>query len=193
MTKTREEWLRAYAKAARAEFKRQGLELPTDLRIGCAWISRKNVLGVSWPQEASSMGASEVTVSLKQDDTVTVAGALTHELVHASGISGHGKDFATAGAKIGLSGNPKSMVFTTEAGVPDWAMKIIAKLGDYPTGTLQPEGQQEGKNSVNQSRVPRMRLGVPHNSQVHRRAHVAVPRHRVRVRRTDVWVKYLAK
>ena len=134
--KTREAWLAAFAKAAKPQFKKLKLEYPADLRIGCGWLGKKYAGRTYWP-ETSSVGASEVTLNLSRDQMTAVAGTLVHELIHACGVTNHKADFVAYGRALGLGGKPTAMGWD-DTEPPVWADKIFARLGDYPTGTLDP-------------------------------------------------------
>ena len=146
--KTREAWLRAFAKGAGRQYTARGLNYPADLRIGCGWLG-KRYLGIAYKKEASSVGAVEVTVSMKQDDPILVAGTLTHELIHACGVHGHKADFAGHATALGLAGKPTMAGWddVKHGDLPEWAGKLITRLGPYPKGTLEP-GTGKPKDKV---------------------------------------------
>ena len=136
MDHTRDTWITAFVGHARKAFADVNLTVP-EVRIGTAVLGRKT-LGVCWPAEASSVGAAEITVCLKTDETRSVAGTITHELVHACGFKGHRRDFTEAGRSVGLSGKPTQMAFMDS--VPAWAEVAIAEIGDYPKGKVEQGG-----------------------------------------------------
>ena len=131
---TREEWLRRFVRRARPVFEADGLTIPERLFVGVGLLDRRAV-GRTYSDKLSSVGAVEITVEQTRDSTVEVAGTLVHELIHASGIHGHRRDFAKAGRQLGLCGKPRSMRF--DQALPEWAETIVEMIGPYPPGTLQ--------------------------------------------------------
>ena len=136
----REDWLNKFMEAARITYAEHGLTIPDRIRIGVGLIG-KGVLGCAWIKEVTNDGAVEITIAPTVDATVKIAGTLAHELIHACGIRGHRKDFADAGRSLGLVGKPTCMGFDGLDRAPDWADRIIAELGAYPSGTLNPYGE----------------------------------------------------
>ena len=127
-------WLERFTLHARPIFQEHGLTIPEPLLIGVGMLDKK-AIGRTYSPVLSSIAATEITVAPVYDDTVSVAGTLCHELIHASGIHGHRRDFAKAGRLLGLTGKPTSMGF--DDGLPPWAAEIVSGIGDYPPGTLQ--------------------------------------------------------
>lgn len=148
----REDWLRDFAEKARPLFAAAGLEYPADLRIGAGDLGKKKA-GASYAPAASSVGASEITISLRIDQTHDVAGTLVHELIHAAGIRHHRPDFRKAGLALGLVGKPSAMGWPKPGDVPLWARIAIEELGPYPAGRIAPAEQKKKPQSTRMIRV----------------------------------------
>lgn len=137
---TREEWLMAFAKAARPHFKAAGHPLPKAIRCSIGFPGggkRSKAIGECWYNESSTDGHAEIfIVPSLQSDTSRVADILTHELCHAALGSGHGhgKLFRHLATSLGLTGKMTSTV----AGPAwhAWADPIIKKLGPLPGKNL---------------------------------------------------------
>ena len=151
----REDWLTRFARLARPVYAAQGLELPGNLRIGVGWLG-VSTLGVCWDTCVTTDGATEITIAPQHDDAVMVAGILAHEMIHAAGIKGHRKDFADAGKSLGLIGKPTMMCFAGLERAPDWADRIIQRLGPYPAGRIDLTGKiATGESDKPRGSVPR--------------------------------------
>jgi hypothetical protein len=101
-SETRERWLGRAIDLMRPEFAAAGAPLPEHLAVSCSWPSgnARTVIGECWVAEASSRGYVEVFISGVLDQVAGVQGVLVtlrHELVHAAGRRGHGKEFKTLG------------------------------------------------------------------------------------------------
>uniref|UniRef100_A0AAU7VHV8 Transcription elongation protein n=1 Tax=Dinoroseobacter phage vB_DshS_R26L TaxID=3161158 RepID=A0AAU7VHV8_9CAUD len=139
--KTREEWLVAFTKRARVEFKKHGYEIPENVRMAVGFTStgaRGKRIGECWTDEASEDGAFEIFIDPKLGDPSRVADVLTHELIHATvGIeAGHKKPFVDCMNAVGLVGKPTATV----AGVDwhKWADPILSDLGPLPHAAIKP-------------------------------------------------------
>lgn len=136
----REEWLHHFVKLCRPIFLEKGYTLPEKIRVGVSWSARGGMRGKSigecWTDSASKDGTTEIFVSPKLDDSMRIAGVLTHELCHAAvGIkAGHGPIFAKCAKALGLEGK---MTATTEG--PEWHKvfgPIIDQMGPMPHATI---------------------------------------------------------
>ena len=139
---TREDWLNARINDLRGLFVSKAIGLPEKIKVSCGWPSSGGmkptgaVKGQCFQAESSVGGWTEIFVSPRVDDAVEVLAILVHELIHASGITGHKKDFRKAAEKVGLVGDPKA----TEAGPELRAdLEIVAaSAGAYPHAKLVP-------------------------------------------------------
>jgi hypothetical protein len=138
---TREEWLHAFADAARPQFVAAGHPLPASIRIGVGWASggaRTRTIGECYYGVASTDGlrAIIITPGAGMADASRVADVLTHELAHAAlpeGV-GHRKPFADLVRKLGLDG-PATATVAGDAWRA-WAAPILETLGPYPHAAL---------------------------------------------------------
>jgi hypothetical protein len=92
-----------------------------------------------------------ITIHFKQfSDPVEVLHVLLHEVIHASGISGHGKEFSQKAKNLGLL---KPWVATTPGEeLKAKLIEIAKKIGDMP------DGHGEDNNSKNKKQKSRNRL-----------------------------------
>jgi hypothetical protein len=116
---TREQWLGRAVDLMRPEFEAAGCPLPQNLAISCSWPSGnpRTVIGECWVAEASSRGYVEVFISPVLDQIAGVQGVLVtlrHELVHASGRRGHGKNFRALAVELGLAGPMTTTIASPE-------------------------------------------------------------------------------
>ena len=143
--KTREEWLEnAINNFFKPHFKKYAdwVNFPEKVRVSIGFPSKKatgkvRVLGQCWDIEVSTDRAYHIFISPLVN---TISGdkgimqILAHELIHACGIKGHGKDFKKVGIAIGLTGKMSCSIAS------DWLInlleeeKTILLLGEYPHG-----------------------------------------------------------
>lgn len=143
----REEWLQSFTDKARPHFERVGTPLPATVRTSIGWPSkgqRSKVVGECWNAEAAGDNVCEIFIRpTEQSDTRSVAGTLTHELMHAAvgGKAGHGPLFGKPLKALGMEGP------ATHAGDGaawwEWAEPIIKELGEFPGAALN--GSLSGK------------------------------------------------
>lgn len=148
---TREQWLlRLLDGALRELFAEHGAKIPDNVRVSCAWPSRRALsrtrrrVGEAWCSEASADGFHEIMVSMCLDDPMDVAATLAHECVHVTvGLKhGHRGPFKHLARGIGLEGRMTSTV-------PGEAFKrrlepYLQELGAYPHAKLDtPECRTE--------------------------------------------------
>ncbi|MBA7677587.1 hypothetical protein ES703_85846 [subsurface metagenome] len=109
---TRELWLHMLTDLLSEHYARKGHRLPENIRFSCGWTSSRKAAGECWSQKASADGTFEIFVSPVYDDSLAVAGILTHELAHvASGVERkHGRLFRQCCRDVGLEGNPSSAI-----------------------------------------------------------------------------------
>jgi hypothetical protein len=135
---TREQWLNAFANAARPQFEELGSPLPETIRMSVGFPSqgqRSNVIGQCWYPEATEDKVCEIFIRPSlQSDSRRIAGVLTHELVHAAGHKGHGADFAKVAKGLGLGGKMTATIETDDFYA--WADPLIEELGPFPGAAL---------------------------------------------------------
>jgi hypothetical protein len=110
------------------------------MHVSVGWPSTKarsakqRRIGECWPSALSRDGSPHIFISPILDDTHDVAMTLVHELVHASGITGHKADFKRAMKQVGLAGKPTA----THAGPELTAIlkELVATLPTYPHPAL---------------------------------------------------------
>lgn len=142
MKTNREQWLTRAASLLAPALRDAGAEVTVPVRLACGWPSRSPLsrsqrrIGECWVPEASSDGVAEVFVSPLIDDTTQVLGVVAHELIHASGINGHRRDFARVATALDLEGKPTSTV-AGEAFKRRFS-GVLTKLGDYPHAKMTP-------------------------------------------------------
>ena len=109
---TREQWLLKLAEGLeKTVFSDAAAELPK-YRVTCGFPSKgglaakKRTIGQCWSPKASNDHTTEIIISITQDEPMTVAGVLAHEMVHAAvgTEAGHGPIFRRLALAIGLTG-----------------------------------------------------------------------------------------
>jgi hypothetical protein len=129
----------------RPEFEAAGAPLPEHLAVSCSWPSgnSRTVIGECWVAEASSRGYVEVFISPVLDQVAGVQGVLVtlrHELVHAAGRRGHGREFKALAVELGLSGPMTATIASPELlDFINWT--LLPKLGAYPHGAITGRGE----------------------------------------------------
>lgn len=150
MYATREEWLVAAIEETRLHVGLAvGSELPPVIRPACGFTSagqRGKRIGECWTPDASADGATEILIDPRIDQAREVLAILLHELIHAAGIRGHGKNFLAAARALHLDGPAKSTVpgvnFDSEWG------QILSNLGPYPHAKLSAALLQKKKQQT---------------------------------------------
>lgn len=139
--KTREEWLTFVANELRPTYKAAGWTIPVKVRFAvgfCSTGERGNRIGECWYPEASGDKSVEIFIKPDQDDRVTVAGILAHELVHAAVGVGHGHsgDFRKMCVKLGFEGKMKQAMpgAVMQRAVID---PVLKRAGPLPHKKLQ--------------------------------------------------------
>lgn len=148
-TGTREEWLNAFATAARPVFKQRGFELPEKVRISVGFMFRSpKAIGQCWHEAASADGHREIFINPTQADSARVADILTHELCHTlfGPEEKHGKNFKAAAYGMGLEG--KATATVAGDGWREWANPILEALGPIPHAALDPSLSGQKKQST---------------------------------------------
>lgn len=145
----RETWLNEMAALMAPRFEELGHPVPK-FRVAVGWTSAGKTSGVAgecWHSSASSDRVSEILIAPILDDSMTVAGVLAHELIHAAvGFKHkHKGDFQTVALKLGLQ---RPMTATAPGPeFKEWAQPFIDKLGNIPHAKilLHPEQRQRGE------------------------------------------------
>lgn len=137
---TREQWLIEAVQELRPLFKAQA-EVP-QVRVCMGFppkkaFGKRQVLGVCCMPGATSDGIAQIYIN----PTVSELGGgqgilsiLTHELVHACGINGHGKEFHKLGMFVGLEGKMSSS--KANESLQQYFERIINKLGQMPHANI---------------------------------------------------------
>jgi SprT-like family len=142
---TREQWLDRAIEMMRPEFAAAGAPLAENLAVSCSWPSGnpRTVIGECWVAEASSRGYVEVFISPVLDQVAGLQGVLVtllHELVHAAGRRGHGKEFKALAVELGLTGPMTATVASSELlDFINWT--LLPQLGQYPHGAITGRGE----------------------------------------------------
>lgn len=151
MANTREQWLVDAVDKLRPMFKDVGYPLPKNVRVSCGWPSKRAMsrggnrrIGECWVAEASEDKIPQIFISPSIEDSVDVLDILTHELIHAIGISGHKQDFKVVAMLVGLEG-PMTATHAGEK-LKSRLDKLAKKIGDYPHAKI--DGTQGKKQST---------------------------------------------
>jgi hypothetical protein len=144
---TREQWLEAFVEAVRPWFKEVGATLPKKVRVSVGFpFNAKKAIGQCWYAESSADKAPQIFVSPVLGTVTEVDHVVIHELVHASGLTGHGKDFRKVAVALGLEGK----MTATTAG-PELRKRLTAltkTLGTFPHAALDPSGGAKKKQTT---------------------------------------------
>lgn len=141
---TREAWLKAAVAAIRPLYKEAAVDLPKDIVALCGFPTSPKAIGQCHYKENNvdaKLERQHIYVCPTQADPVRVLDILVHELVHASGCKGHGKEFKAVATKLGLTGKMTATVAGPEL---ETKLKAIAKtLGKYPHEAVKRPGRQK--------------------------------------------------
>ena len=151
---TREEWLEAACNYFSPRFEAAGRPLPKKVRVSIGFppkggMAKKKVLGVCFKSEAAEDKIVQVYINPTIKDTCSEQGILStllHELIHAVGISGHGKDFGAIAHKIGFEGKMSSS--QASEGLMEDFKEIVEQLGDIPHSPLIPMTKETKKDGT---------------------------------------------
>jgi hypothetical protein len=144
---TREEWLIEVVDALRINFVAAGHPLPERLGVTCGWPSSGGLrrstrtVGECWSARASADGTTEIFISPYLGDGLGAAETLIHELVHAAGMMGHGREFSRLATAIGLSRPWRTTTATSI--LRERLNAIVSGIGPYPHASLIPDGQSQ--------------------------------------------------
>lgn len=133
----REDWLNKLAAKIQPWLDEINQAVVFPFRITCGWPSsgglstRPNrTIGQCWATETSTDDHAEIFISPVLDDPVEVAATVAHELLHASGLKGHRRNFAAAAGRIGLEG-PATGTVAGDA-FKQRIHGVLEALGPYP-------------------------------------------------------------
>lgn len=162
---SREEWLARLARKLRPLFTEAGAEFPRRIRFSCGWPSanglsrRRRVMGECWLAHVSADESIEIFVSPLVDDPIEVGAILVHELVHACGRRGHGKEFAALARAVGLTGPMRSSV----AGdvLKRTLERLTRQCGSYPHGAMNPGEEPAGEDVPKKQSTRMLKLVCP--------------------------------
>lgn len=117
--KTREEWLTFVSNQLRPHFAAVKAPIPVKVRFALGFTSagyKSKAIGECWATSASADRTVEIFVKPDQDNVVTVAGILAHELVHAAvGVKeGHKGRFRTVCKALGFTKKMREALPDTE-------------------------------------------------------------------------------
>lgn len=135
---TREEWLLAFADAARPHFEAAGAPIPDVVRCSIGFPSkgqRSKVVGECWSKDCTSDGVCEIFIRPQfHAGGVEIADTLTHELVHAAvgQAAGHGPEFGRPARALGLEGKLTGCSGLNSETWKGWALPILDAIGPYP-------------------------------------------------------------
>lgn len=172
---TRESWMLAAISALTPRFPADVTVPP--VRVSFGWPggrgNKTNVVGQCFMPDAVADGLPAIFVSPKQGDPVDVLETILHEMVHATGATGHTSAFGKIAGAVGLSKPWKS----TPAGPELKAeLAILAEqLGELPHSAVRP-GNLEG-----------IKGGAP-NTQTTRMIKLTCPDDGYTVRTTRKWI-----
>ena len=139
--KTREQWLNEAVDQLRPRF--AGKKDVPQVRVSIGFppkgglARRKKVLGVCCPASMALDRLPQIYINPIISDVCGEQGilaVLTHELIHACGVNGHGKEFREVGLYVGLEGNMSSSV--AGENLQEWFSHVIDKLGPCPHSSL---------------------------------------------------------
>ena len=135
--KTREDWLQAAIAKFRPTMKSAGAPIPSKIEAIVSWPknARKGTIGQCFGKGWSKAGVTYVSVSpVLGDEPTRVLDVLLHELIHASGITGHGADFRKIALAVGLTGKMTATVAGPE--LTKRLATMVKQLGAYPHPTM---------------------------------------------------------
>jgi hypothetical protein len=129
--KTREEWLEVAVALLRPKFDDLDVEVAENIAIIVSWPRGSKVaIGQCFDPAWTDDKATYITVSPIINDPVQVLDIVLHEMVHACGIRGHGKDFKKIATAVGLTSKMKATVPTEE--LREELVKMAEEIGPYP-------------------------------------------------------------
>ncbi len=137
---TRESWLNAAVDELRPLF-RERVEVPR-VRVSIGFppkrgLGKRRVLGVCCMSAMATDGIAQIYINPTVSQVEGAEGVLSilvHEMIHACGIAGHGKDFRELGVFVGLEGQMSSS--TANESLQQYFEHLVSKLGAFPHASL---------------------------------------------------------
>jgi len=150
--KTREDWLKAAAARLQPRFSGTGSAPAEKLEALVSWPrgGSKTAIGQCFPGKTwTADDTTYVTVSpILGADPARVLDVLLHEMIHACGINGHGKDFRKVATALGLEGKMRATV--AGAALRADLVALAKELGPYPHVLMKaPRGKEAAEGSKN--------------------------------------------
>ncbi len=143
-TITREQWLRSAFAALRPSVLGAHLSLPETVHLSVGFPStralsaKRRAIGQCWLKHTSADGVPHIFISPLLADAPRALDVLLHEMIHASGIAGHGPDFRRPALRLGLTGKMTATVADPE--LTERLNALVATLGAYPHSALTGHG-----------------------------------------------------
>lgn len=140
--KTREEWLVAAVDMLRPSFEKHSGKIPEKVKVSIGFppkggMAKRRTLGVCFIPEASADGNPQIYINPTIDQIGGEDGILSvlvHELVHACGRRGHGREFKELAVAVGLEGRMASS--TASVQLQDYFMHMMEILGSFPHSNI---------------------------------------------------------
>lgn len=159
---TRESWLKHAVELLRPFFEGleiEDLKLAKDIEPIVSWPYRhKTAIGQCFPESWTVDKTTYITVSpVLGDDILRLLDVLVHELIHACGIHGHGKDFRKVALSLGLAGKMQATV--ASEGLKERLKPVAEALGPYPHRLMKEQGA--GPRRAANGKSTRVRLVSP--------------------------------
>lgn len=129
----REEWFQKAYELLGPICSGTGLSIPVHVHVSVGFPSRKpltGTLGECWHSLSSQDGIPHVFISPLIDDGARALDVFVHEIIHASGVKGHGKTFKKHAEQIGLTGDMKATHATDE--LRELLENVVKRIGNYP-------------------------------------------------------------
>lgn len=153
----REEWLNRAVDELRPLFE-PDYKIP-ELKISIGFpskggLSKRRVLGVCWKASAATDKICQIYINhtiVEVQGEQGVLSVVAHELIHACGINGHGKEFAKCGLKIGLEGKMSSSI--AGADLQTHFVAIEKKIGKCPHAPLVPSNCLSASQKPDKCRI----------------------------------------
>ena len=152
-SRSREEWLMRLVEALRPSFHKIGHPIPDQVRITCGWPSKgalsrsRRTVGECWCSEASADQTIEIFISPCLGESVQVAAVTVHELVHATGATGHRGKFPKIAKAMGLMKPWRATRPTAQLQARLNAL-IASRIGPYPHAKLDTAMPPQTKDST---------------------------------------------
>lgn len=152
---TRERWLERAVEMIRPIFKEAGEVPPVKVAIGfpsSGGVSKRRILGECWHKNATTDNVVQIYLNPTVEEIGGENGMLAilvHELIHAMGIKGHGKEFTKVMKIVGLEGKPASTVAGTAliSELKKIEEDLNADIGKCPQAPIVPVELEKKKDT----------------------------------------------